>query len=197
MKRVFLTYFAVLLLSACSGYEPVLDEMTDYRPDTEARVRLFGQNSKASVLTSAIDCAAGKKGENTIVGGSAGGFWQPLTGMRSHTLGITATEHSRQIRGRGLRNTFFRELEIPAGMPVNVQAPFTGVSARYVAEEIVTLGEGTCNSGKASFVPESGKDYEVIGLNRKKGCGVAVFEVDKKSGALTPVPVAGPVSCVR
>ena len=59
--------------------------------------------------------------------------------------------------------------------------------------ELATEGERASGSNKMAFIPEAGKDYEVIGINGN--CGVAVHEV-KSDGSLAPIQLFSPKSCI-
>ena len=187
MKPLFVVC-SVALLAACASNAPVVqEESTSYDSSTQARVRLYGQNQKPTIMVSGIDCEAedrrARRGHKVNVGGS---------------LGIAETEHSKNIGQMNgiLSRAFFREYAVPAGKAVNVQAAYIGLrNAMEGATETVIQHEGSCNTRMASFVPQAGHDYEVIGLSGRR-CAVAVYEVGTQ-GELKPVELQDAVSCRR
>lgn len=196
--NLLLVSAAAVLLAACSTSAPVSRVGADYRADTQARIRLYGQNQAPTVMVSGIDCAAGEKGRKVNVGGTLGQAFGSLTGtVSSESIGIAETVHSRQLGERNgiLSRAFFREMPIPAGKAVNVHTMFNGLTNIHRAYDSTTVQRQTsCRSGTVSFVPQAGRDYEVVGDH---GCGgVRVFEVDGQGG-LAPVPLADAVSCRR
>lgn len=85
---------------------------------------------------------------------------------------------------------------MPAGTAVNVQAAYLDLqNVMEGATETVIQTEGSCNTRMASFVPQAGHDYEVIGLSGRR-CAVAVYEVGTQ-GELKLVELQDAVSCRR
>ena len=117
MKPLFVAC-SVALLAACASNAPVVQEdSTSYDSSTQARVRLYGQNQKPTIMVSGIDCEAedrrARRGHKVNVGGSLGDAFGSLAGTaRSHSLGIAETEHSKNIGQMNgiLSRAFFREL---------------------------------------------------------------------------------------
>ena len=203
MKPLFVVC-SVALLAACASNAPVVqEESTSYDSSTQARVRLYGQNQKPTIMVSGIDCEAedrrARRGHKVNVGGSLGDAFGSFAGTaRSRSLGIAETEHSKNIGQMNgiLSRAFFREYAVPAGKAVNVQAAYIGLrNVMEGATETVIQHEGSCNTRMASFVPQAGHDYEVIGLSGRR-CAVAVYEVGTQ-GELKPVELQDAVSCRR
>lgn len=149
------------------------------------------------MVEAGIDCSAGQKGKKISTGGSLGEAFGSLTGtVKSHSIGIAPTENSKRLGERNgiLSRAFFREFVIPAGKTANVQTFYVGLTNQHeTATHIVMQQEGSCKSQKGSFVPQPGKDYEVIGVDGH-ACGVAVYEVSPQ-GALRNIPLNEAVSC--
>lgn len=196
MKKL-LAVSAALITSACSSPAPVVEKAADYHPQTQARIRIYGQNQKPSTVEAGIDCSAGQKGQKFSTGGSLGEAFGSLTGtVKSQSVGIAPTANSRQLGERNgiLSRAFFREFVIPAGKTANVQTFYVGLTNQYeTPAHVVIQKEGSCKSRKGSFVPQAGKDYEVIGVNGR-ACGVAVYEVSPE-GSLKNIPLDEAVSC--
>ncbi len=210
MKRQWRKFaFTVLMLSGCASLSSVTDNV-DYAPDSQARIRLFGQNGKVTVMWRGIDCAAGEKGEKINVGGSLGDAFSSLVGTaKNHRIGIPETAMTRQLAemNGALSKAFYKEYVLPAGKPVVLRAAYLGwphVSAvsldpqRFDAfaqlEDALARDrhyeKTTCRPWSFKFIPQAGKDYEVIGFLIpgivSRVCRVAVNEVNQ-DGGLVPV----------
>ena len=113
-------------------------------------------------------------------------------------MGIPETEISKNVgKMNGLASrAFFREFAVPAGKPVNAQTFYIGLTnTLHTPTHTITQYEGSCSSNIASFVPQAGHDYEIVG-SKGRSCGVSVFEVGVQ-GELTPVAVEPAVRCQR
>jgi len=89
-----------------------------------------------------------------------------------------------------------RTVAVPAGKAVNVETAFVGLTnTLQTPAYTVRTNEGSCTSRAASFVPEAGHDYEVVGVSGK-ACGVAVYDI-AADGSLKAVPLANAVKCSR
>lgn len=200
MKKIYSAAVAVLL-AACSGNSPDVQPsaQADFNPASQARIRLYGQNQKPAIMTYGIDCASGQKGKKVNIGGSLGDAFGSFTGTAKNTsIGIPETAHSRQLKNMDgiLSKAFYREMAIPANQAVNVRTAFIGLSNTLETEDRdIILREKSCTSHTASFVPQPGKDYEVIGV-KGRGCGVAVYEIDTQ-GRLTAVPLQEQLRCQK
>lgn len=154
----------------------------EYNPNNQARIRLFGQNGKPTIMSSGIDCKVGNKGEEVNIGGSMGDAFGSLLGSAKNvSLGIPQTEATKTISEQNgmLSKAIYKEFVIPANKPVNIRSAFIGLSnVLYGKGVIITQYEGNCKSKTISFVPQAGKDYEVISLQRGENCVLpTVFEV--------------------
>ena len=170
-----------------------------YDSQSQARIRLYGQNGKPSYAYTNVDCESNPKGTKIGVGGSLGDAFGSLVGASSsQSMGIPETEISKNVgKMNGLASrAFFREFAIPAGKPVNAQTFYIGLTnTRHTETHTVIQHEGSCSSNMASFVPQAGHDYEIVG-SKGRSCGVSVFEVGAQ-GELTPVAVDAAVQCKR
>ena len=194
MKLSFTGTAAILLLAACSSPAPVVQQGGGYDSGTQARIRLYGQNQKPTLITSGIE-----RGQKSNIGGSMGDAFGSLVGsVKSHSIGIPATENSKALGSKNgiLSRAFFREMAVPAGKAVNVETAFVGLTnTLQTPAYTVHTNEGSCTSRAASFVPEAGHDYEVVGVSGK-ACGVAVYDI-AADGSLKAVPLANAVKCSR
>lgn len=195
--KYFVMVSAACFLAACATNAPVEHQANDYNPTTQARIRLYGQNQKPTLMISNIDCANNYGGKKVNVGGSMSDAFTSMTGIaKNSSIGIPPTEASRNIgKNNGLLSrALFREFAIDANKPVNLKASYIGLTTSYdTPTSHVIMQESSCHSPVASFVPQAGHDYEVIGLSGN-GCNVAVYDIGK-NGATQPVAVQDAFIC--
>lgn len=208
-KQAMKSIAAAFILTGCAGVTPTVTDSVVYTPDNQARIRLFGQNGKVTVMWRGVDCAAGKTGEKINVGGTLGDAVSSLFGtVKNHRIGIAETAMTRQLSDMNgmLSKAFYKEYLLLAGKPVIVRSEILGtpyVSAvtldperfgamdqindkfkRYYHEK-----NTGCRPWSFAFIPQAGKDYEVIGFlmsGMTRSCRVAVNEVSD-DGSLVPV----------
>ena len=196
----FFIYASFILLAACTSNAPVHQKsFAGYDSQSQARIRLYGQNGKPSYVYTNVDCESNPKGTKIGLGGSLGDAFGSLVGASSsQSMGIPETKISKNVgKMNGLASrAFFREFAIPAGKPVNAQTFYIGLTNTLHTEtHTIIQHEGSCSSNIASFVPQAGHDYEIVGSSGRS-CGVSVFEVGAQ-GELTPVAVDEAVQCKR
>ena len=196
MKLFYLS--SLVLLAACTSNAPVHQKSSaGYDSQSQARIRLYGQNGKPSYAYTGIDCDTNRKGTKIGVGGSLGDAVGSLVGASSsQSMGIPETEISKNVgKMNGLASrAFFREFAVEAGKPVNAQTFYIGLTNTLHTEtHTITQYEGSCTSNIASFIPQAGHDYEIVG-SKGRSCDVSVFEVGAQ-GELTPVAVDAAVQC--
>ncbi|MBR5940286.1 MAG: hypothetical protein IKZ88_03435 [Neisseriaceae bacterium] len=184
MKKLFVIS-SLLLLVACSSNAPVVTQTnTQYNPENQARVRLYGQNGHPTIAWYGIDCEDRRQSRGTKInvgGGTKKAFSSFVGTVKSESIGIPETETSRNVGQQNgvLSRAFFQEIAVPAGLPMNVQSSFVIMGSTY---------NKRCRTKIGSFVPEAGKDYEIVGTvgERKEWCSLAAFEVTQ-DGSTTPV----------
>ncbi|MBP6345792.1 hypothetical protein AB8Q18_10390 [Neisseriaceae bacterium CLB008] len=184
-----------MLLAGCSS--TVAPELSQhYEPSESARIRLFGQNQKPTTMyVQAADEAA--KPIKISVGGTMGeAFSSFLRVVKNQSLGMAATEHTRNLQQRDgiLSKAFYREFVIPAGRPVKINNAFIGLSNVHnnqVTGMRQVTRESSCRSQDITFTPQAGKDYEVTTYADGHRCVVQVFELvgggDGIEAVLVPV----------
>lgn len=194
MKIKILFLFALpLVLAGCVTTE-MPAETQYYNPETSARIRLFGQNGRPSIMTVQVGQGSDAKTEEINVGGGAGDAFGSMLGMtKNDSIGIPETENTKNIATHNgiLSKAFYREFVIPAGKPVEVSGAYIGLANVTPLAQGGSLyyHEGNCSSNTVSFTPRAGQDYEVGSYLTDKGCSVMVFEIqkDRKKTMLTPV----------
>ena len=184
-----------LLLSQAAWAEIAAPAMTN----NTARIRLFGQNQRPSLAYVGIDCNTNPKGTRIDAGGGLGEAFKSFIRVAQNTrLGMADTEASVNIKQRNgiLSKAFYKEVVIPAGLPLNAQAYFVGLnnvssstSHRYILSEKSTSSKGV------SFIPEAGHDYEILSI-RNQGKEYLVV-TDITTPDFIPVVVNEPFSCKK
>lgn len=195
---------AAILAVLATSHIAMADTAEPYDSNSQARVRLFGQNQKPTFMTTNINCETNKKGGKVNVGASLSGAFGSLLGtVKNKSIGIPETENTQMLSQRNgiLSKAYYQEFAVVAGKPVNVEAAYIGLTTTSTdgrGSQIINK-EGSCTSNIASFMPKAGRDYEVIGLDGR-GCGVAVLEVVKNAPdqvALQDIPLSAPLVCSR
>ena len=91
MKLLYLS--SLILLAACTSNAPVHQKSSaGYDSQSQARIRLYGQNGKPSYAYTNVDCESNPKGTKIGVGGSLGDAFGSLVGASSsQSMGIPKT----------------------------------------------------------------------------------------------------------
>ena len=194
-KVVTLSIFALTTtLFGCATTElPATSQ--NYNPSNSARIRLFGQNQKPSIMEVQMDQNENSRPVKINVGGGLGDAFGSFVGAtKSDSIGMAETENTRNLASKDglLSKAFYREFVIPAGRQVKVYSSFIGLSTSYPmasTDTAVTYRQRSCTSGTVSFVPQAGKDYEVGFNNNGNVCSVVVFDIQTIEGKTTLVPI--------
>ncbi|GHU14180.1 hypothetical protein FACS189441_3240 [Betaproteobacteria bacterium] len=201
MKKMFCLCIFSALLTACASQQTQdvsASVSVSYDPAHYARIRLFGQNQRPSVMNVGKDCATGAKGYKVNVGGGFGDAFKSFAGAASNkSLGIPETESTRQLSARDglLSKAFYQEFVIPAGTLVRVRASYIGLTTTSSSpREIIISREKSSTSRDVPFVPQAGKDYEAISTRQNNKEFVWIYEV-KTDGTLQPIPEKQPEAC--
>ena len=189
----FALCIGALVLAGCATNTQITP--TAYDAQSQARIRLFGQNEKPTIMDM---CRPDGKRQRINVGGSLGDAFSSFTRTASnHSIGIAPSQATRQLADQDgiLSKALYREFVIPAGKPVNVQAAYVGLTTQYTTPtHTVIWRPGGCRSAKVSFVPQAGHDYEVVSLQRGRRCGITVFDLTHPDQPVT-VPLEEPQTC--
>lgn len=149
-----------------------------YDANQDARIRLYGQNQKPTILKYEHH---GKK-EKINVGGGAGDAFSSFIGtVKNQSIGIAQTEMSQNLKEHNgiFSKVFYKEFVIPSGYPVSIKNAFLGLT-NVVDSSIGTTVqyEGNCTSSELTFTPKAGKDYEAIPSQNSATCGLVLLEID-------------------
>lgn len=176
--KLFKTQISLLLFSISGLLFAANDQ--SYDPNKDARIRLFGQNGKPTLMTSDINCETAPKGQKVNVGGGLGDAFKSFTGTSSNkTLGMPETQSSQSLKTMNglLSKAFYKEYAVTAGQPVNVSGALIGTMVETPSHTLYVKG---CSS-TVSFLPQAGHDYEVLGQMHGRKCTVVVKEVINKN----------------
>jgi hypothetical protein len=190
IRTLSMVALATTLCGCFTGVMP--PESQHYSPGDSARIRLFGQNGRPSIMEVQIDPNAGVKPLKVHVGGSLGDAFGSLVGVsKNDSIGMAETENTRNLASRdGLASkAFYREFVIPADKRVCVYNAFIPVSSVATPGGTVNYQRSNCSSGTICFIPQAGKDYEV-GFNKNGDtCSVSVFNIQTIEGKTMLVPL--------
>lgn len=169
-----------------------------YDSSQDSRIRLFGQNGKPTVMRSDINCETRAKGTKINVGGGASDAFKSFTGTASNqSIGIPETYASQNLKSMNgiLSKAFFKEFVIKAGEPVNVTGALIGTSVETPSQIMFVKG---CSSTVA-FVPQAGRDYEVLGNQTNRQCDILIKEIVVKNGQTSyqDVPLMEEFKCKK
>lgn len=163
------------LITACQT--STVSQSKSYTPSTDARIRLYGQNQKPTILEYKVN---GEK-EKINVGGGLGDALSSMVGtIDNSSIGIPQTEMSTHLKDYNgvLSKIFYKEFVIPSSTPVSVRGAFLGLSNISATPTGTTVySQGSCNSLVLTFTPQAGKDYEVI-PQKGASCGLILLEID-------------------
>ena len=162
---------------ACTNTE-LSTHSSGYNPDKHSRVRVYGQNGRPAEMFVTIE----GKTEKVNVGGSLGQAFSSFIGTKDNeSIGIPETEFSKDPSQFGgfLSKAFFKEFVVPAGMEIKVKNSILGTQHRHedkVFNRTVIYNFKGCSGDMVTFIPQAGKDYEVVPFP-SKDCGVTVYEI--------------------
>ena len=173
-----------ILLGSClvliTGCQTTKVSEKSYSATSDARIRLYGQNQKPSIMEYIQD---GKK-VKINVGGQAGDAFSSLVGtVKNQSIGIAQTDMSNNMKDYNgvLSKIFYKEFVIPAGKPVSIKNSFIGLTNVSQSPTSSTVQyQGSCTSAGLTFTPKAGKDYEAVPKNDSSSCGLVILEVDQK-----------------
>lgn len=177
MKKLSLS-IAVLILVGCVNTE-LSTNQTQYNKENQARIRLFGQNGRPTVMEINFN---GKK-EKVSVGGGIGQAFSSLVGLKDNeSIGMQETQFSKnpgQFSNIG-STPFFKEFIIPANSEITVNNSIMTPPHRFEnrATKTVTTSYSSCSGDKVIFTAKAGKDYEVVPSASTQECGVTLYELN-------------------
>ncbi|WP_025289791.1 hypothetical protein [Bibersteinia trehalosi] len=176
MKKVALS-FLVLLLSGCVNTE-LSTSQSQYSVENQARIRLFGQNGRPTVMEVNL---AGQK-EKISVGGGMGQALSSLVGLKGNeSLGMPETIFSKNPSQFSVIGStpFFKEFIIPANAEITVNNSISTPPHKFQdAVGNVIISYAYCTGNKITFTAKAGKDYEVVPSQSSQECGVTLYELN-------------------
>ncbi len=128
-RSLFQILLSISVLSVSASTFAATEQ--SYDPSKDARIRLFGQNGKPTLMTSDINCETAPKGKKVNVGGGIGDAFKSFTGIASNqSLGIPETQSTNSLKAMNgiLSKAFYKEFSVTAGQPVNVSGALIGTT---------------------------------------------------------------------
>lgn len=183
MKSLFCVLPIAVLLSACMATD-LPNKNKTYNPQTDARVRIFGQNGRPSTMQLTLN----GKTEKVTVGGGVGQAFSSMFGVKDNeSIGMPTTEFSKNPSAHStlLSSIFFKEFIVPANTKIIVNNSILSVpnihNATYGNNHVRVISKGAqaCSGNAVSFTAVAGKDYEVTPISSDRTCGVTVYEITK------------------
>lgn len=175
LSRFALPLACTVLLGACQSNTVVSTE--NYNPQTQARIRLYGQNQKPSFLEYVHN---NEKVKQNVGGSLTDAFSSFVGGTENISMGMPKTNWMNDMKEYDgiLSKVFYREFLIPAGIPLHVHNAFVGLGGDYrVGKSVISHYEKSCRSRTVTFTAQAGRDYEVVPIHNSESCGVAVLDI--------------------
>ena len=175
MKKLMLISTAALLLSGCVNTE-LSNAGKAYNPQTDARIRLYGQNGRYTMM----EVKQNGKTEKVNVGGSLGQSFSSLLYLKGNeSIGMpssSASMNPSQFNEIG-SGTFFKEFIIPSGAEITLQSEIiTPHNINYIVNGKF-VGPEHCLGKKLVFTPQAGKDYEALPSASTAQCNLTLVEL--------------------
>lgn len=185
MKNSILVIFLTTFLAACSTAPSINKTHTNYNSQTEARMRLYGQNGSPSI-------ASYEHNGKTIkinVGNNIGDAVGSLLGVKnSESIGMPETEISKSLGNRNgiASRAFFREIVIPANTQINIEVALLPLAHIDNNPGGLSFTKKGC-SRKLSFIAKPNTDYDIA----SNQCNGIVYEIKTEKGTnnTTLIPV--------
>ena len=173
-----------IVLSSClallTGCQTVQVPQNTYSSTADSRIRLYGENQKPTIMKYRDNAGHTQK---INVGGDLGeAIFSLVNTVENRSIGIAETVTSKNLGTKNglLADAFYKEFVIPSGTKVNLRNEFGGVpTIAQSVSQVIPRYEGHCTSPSLSFVPQVGKDYEVIPVSKTSSCGLILLEVDQ------------------
>ncbi|MGI3295325.1 hypothetical protein ACRPFF_04475 [Neisseria sp. SLRRB23] len=179
MKKIMMLCAVALSVSACVSTE-LSSANKPYNPSSDARIRLYGQNGRPTVLT--IDPKG--KAEKVVVGGGMGQSMASLFHLKGNeSIGMPESEFSKnpsQFNNIG-SNAFFKEFIVPANVEIALKNTINAPAhvMKNAQGNTVYKRYLSCDAGTLTFKPEAGKDYEAVPAPSTHQCGIQLIELQK------------------
>ena len=169
---------SAMALSACVNTE-LSSVNKQYDQNTDARIRLYGQNGRPTEMI--VD--PNGKAEKVIVGGSMGQAFGSLFHLKGNeSIGMPESSFSKdpsQFNNIG-SGAFYKEFIIPANTEIELKSSIDTPDHQYrISSDTVMVSSMSCRSKKVTFKSEAGKDYEAVPAPSTSQCGVTLIELKK------------------
>lgn len=179
MKKVI--FYLLFFIYGCSSkIAPEVKETVSYNPDSEARIRLFGQNNYSTKISN--------DNFTKQVGGVraksfSGMFSEMLTPLKSISIGIPKTnliEKLAKNRSSMFAGLYYEEYVIPANKTYNVETSYRDGGMGPV--------QISC-SVDSNFYVQNNTDYEVLADIVSNKCVIQVYKIIQNKDSIQHVVV--------
>ncbi|MCI3879193.1 MULTISPECIES: hypothetical protein [Acinetobacter] len=180
-------YLAALLLvfsnlSEAKEFESPLNQkgVVSFNPSTQARVRLYGQNGQQIYMQHTFDCKNRKQGiRENLSGYGAWNAFKTYTRINmNYSIGMPRTIIQKDIEQNF--NTYqmvtYKEYVVTANQPINLHGFVVGTEVSTGKARVI---DG-CENTEASFKPQAGREYEILGENENQKCQFKVYDLASK-----------------
>ena len=168
-----------------------------YVPQESARIRLFGHDDHPSIIIVQTGRRSGEGAVKIKVGGrSLAARLGAMPGAgKNKSIGMAKSENTRNLKQRHgiFSRACYREFVAPGGRPLQVGNACLGAASSAMAfagVQFIFEPRGGF-SDTVSFIPQAGKDYEVMTYRNGDTCSVMVYEIQPCGDEirLLPIPV--------
>lgn len=184
MKNLVVLLSCLFLFACSTSIAPPVDKNISYNPKEEARVRLFGQNNYSVTLYSSDKSSDANVSIKT--GGvkpDVGLLKQIFAPLKSSSIGIPKTENIEFLakeRSSIIAGLYYEEFVIKANQKYSIYTNYQDGGASAIQTSCFV---------DTKFIPEAGKDYEVIAYIKKGSCILGVNNILEKDGKILSLPI--------
>lgn len=192
LKSPFFQFYGCCLLFSIStvtiAEENVLQIPYDqaqnlkYNPTSQARIRHYGRTGTKIYIQHSFHCEDRKQGNRSYITNNGG-----LDAFKSYARIIMNTSigmPENSLLKTTLTNEFqtylyisHKELILEANKPINLHGFVIGAEDQQRTQAKVIA---QCENAQASFIPQAGHDYEVLGDQQNGQCIFKVYDLDTK-----------------
>lgn len=157
-------------------------EVKVYDPSTQSRMRLYGQNGQKIWIQHAFDCDGKKEGIREYLSSNGGlnAFKTYLRLTLNQVKGMPRTAIQKEVEGNTMSTyamVSYKELILNVNQPINLYGFVLGAEDRARTKAKIF---DQCSDAQASFQPQAGRDYEVLGRYENNKCQFQVFDLKSK-----------------
>ena len=154
-------------------------EVLPYNPLTQAQIRLYGKNGQKIYLQHSFVCDAKEKGIRDYVSNTGG--WDAFKTYTRLNFNRSEGMPKTAIQQIALTNEFqtylyisYKEFLVTANEPINLHGfVMTAENSARTQAKVTTQ----CENAVASFKPQAGHAYEVLGQYQQGQCSFKIYDL--------------------